>query len=109
MSELTPSQAADIILWQQASMNRVPHARGWKDKVGLGHVTVRCANFVKMARPPDGTKEVPVLTHKEAARGLDYINLKEVIRHKHDGVANDARVDKLVDSGVACYSDARQQ
>lgn len=68
-SVLTPEQSADVILWQAAAMNERSRENGWKDKIDLGHVALRCAFLVKF--PNRSGKETPLLSYTESTAGYN--------------------------------------
>ncbi len=69
MSELTPSQAADVIRWVHDGENKETRRHGWKDKVSLGLAAVHATKVVPGLEPQGGG---PLLTHREASVGLQY-------------------------------------
>jgi len=68
-SHLTPAQAADVIRYYDAAENERSYRNNWKRKIPLGRVAVR-TSLASHSILPSGE---PLLTPREAASGLDYI------------------------------------
>jgi len=70
MTELRPSQAADVIQWFHAAENDETRQKGWKDKVTLGLAALHAARVVPGLETRQGDA---LLTHREASMGMEYI------------------------------------
>lgn len=70
MTELSPSQAADVIQWFHAAENAETRQKGWKDKVTLGLAALHAARVVPGLETRQGRA---LLTHREGSIGMDYL------------------------------------
>lgn len=114
MTKLTPEQSADVIQWQHDAANQEYRDHGWRDKVPVGRVALRCANIIRMERQaPDGRDmgEQPLLTLTEQSEGIDALQRR---RQEQDdaaaGAVSDeeyAQAERLADQGVAPMGEAR--
>lgn len=103
MSELSPSQSADVIKWQHDSMNREARENGWNDKYGIGYVAVKCSSSTKL--PRRSGVELPLLNPQEARDGLNFLT---GYQGSDEPDTDYEEIQRLVDQGIACAADARK-
>ena len=73
---ITPAQAADVIKFYDDAENELPFRNNWKRKVSLGQVAMHTAMRSRSILPSGE----PVLNHKEAQAGLDYLSQESQVR-----------------------------
>lgn len=104
---LTPEQAADVIRYFHNGENREARQRGWKDKVSLGEAAMH-ASFKSYSLLPNGE---PMLTIKEVADGLDFIDHQAQAQVELSDKSDDydKALDELVDKKNISYAQARAE
>lgn len=102
MSELTPKQAADVIMYYHSGENHKYRQRGWRDKIAIGQSAIH-ATLNRHSILPTGEA---LLTNVEMTSGMDYLD-----RPKDEPEitpAQEAEIERLVDTGQFSYDDARK-
>lgn len=114
MTKLTPEQTADVIQWQHDAANQEYRNRGWRGKMPVGRVALRCASEIRMERQaPDGGDmgEQALLSPGELREGVDALlrRRQEQIDAATGAVSDEeyAKAEKLADQGVAPIGAAR--